>query len=178
MKGNCSKLERWNGTTWDLIAKRVSITGPELTRESVEEDLTLDCAPGGGSATKKKAPGTKEHGDIDIEVIYNFAKPRTAEVGPPVVPEIVNADKHHLFYEDYENDRATFWRIRHADAHETGILVHGSIKTISGPEYKPNETVKRTVTIEPTGEFYHEGNEIALFELPGSPEAPVDNWGY
>jgi hypothetical protein len=177
MKGNCSKLERWNGTTWDLIAKRVSIQGPELTRETVEEDLTLDCSGSGGAASKKKSPGTKEHGDLEIEVIYNFAKPREAEVGPPIVTEIANADKHHFFLEDFESETATFWRIRHADEHETGILVHGTVKTLGAPEYKPNESVKRSITIEPTGEFYHEGNEIEDFELPDSPEAPVEHWG-
>lgn len=177
MKGNCSKLERWNGTTWDLIAKRVSITGSELSRETVEEELVLDCASDGGAGVKKKSPGTKEYGDLEIEVIYNFNKPREAVTGPPAVTAITNADKHHLFFEDFEAETATAWRIRHSDTNGTGIVVHATVKTISAPEYKPNETVKRTITLEPTGELYAEVNEVADYELPSALENPVDNWG-
>ncbi|MEK7952784.1 hypothetical protein WKV53_19880 [Luteolibacter sp. Y139] len=71
MKGNCTTLQRYNGTGWDTISKRVSITGPSRSRETVEQELTLDCDASGGSSTKKKSPGTKEIGDISVEVLWN-----------------------------------------------------------------------------------------------------------
>ena len=71
VKGNCTTLQRYNGTGWDTISKRVSITGPSRTRETVEQELTLDCDASGGSSTKKKSPGTKEIGDISVEVLWN-----------------------------------------------------------------------------------------------------------
>jgi len=75
MKGNCTKLERWNGTTWDTISKRVSITGPGLSRETVEEELLIDCTSAGGNPFKKKSPGTKEIGDISAELLWNPVMP-------------------------------------------------------------------------------------------------------
>ncbi|RYD54702.1 MAG: hypothetical protein EOP83_21960, partial [Verrucomicrobiaceae bacterium] len=75
MKGNCTRLERWNGTLWEPIGGRISITGPALSRETVEQELTLDCDPSGGSSTKKKSPGTKEIGDVSIEILVDFITP-------------------------------------------------------------------------------------------------------
>ena len=75
MKGNCSNLQRWNGTEWESISKRVSMSGPGLSRETVEEELVIDCDPGGGSATKQKSPGTKEIGDITLEILWNPTVP-------------------------------------------------------------------------------------------------------
>jgi|GEM_PF-5542993 len=177
MKGNCAKLERWNGTTWDLISKRASITSPELSRETVEEDLTLDCPGAGtGSATKKKSPGTKEYGDLEVELIFNFNGP--VEFAAATETPLTNPENHHLFLKDFDKETATFWRIVHEDSDEpSGIMVHATVKTIGAAEYKPNETVKRTITLEPTGEFYKEGKAIEAMTVPAAPLAPKDQWG-
>lgn len=177
MKGNCTKLERWNGTTWDLITKRSSIKGPSRMRETVEEPIVLDCQSGGGGQTKKKAPGTKEIGDIEVEILWNPTVPKDAIPGSPGTPAIENAGNHHLFEDDFDNETATFWRVRHPDALGTGIIVHATVKEIGEPEYKPNETVMRSITLEPTGEFYVHENDIENFDLPTTPEGPVDHWG-
>jgi len=75
VKGNCTTLERFNGTTWDKIAGRISMTGPGLSRETVEEELVIDCDPSGGNPFKKKSPGTKEIGDITLEILWNPTYP-------------------------------------------------------------------------------------------------------
>lgn len=287
MKGNCTRLQRYNGTTWDTISKRVSVSGPSLSRETVEEELVLDCATAGGAGTKKKAPGTKEFGDISCEIIWNptsvtgtsqvitcvasgtvtepgnvsvtvaaesitglpttlavaVADNDTAAVwaekvraalsanstlvglfdvggtGPFVtltrktgsddmayandtsislafsagtstgpattgssvtitgVSGAVNTENHHLFASDFDNETATFWRIVHPDGLVSGVLVHATVKELGEPSYAPNETVKRTVVIEPTGEFYLASNAITSATLPGGITAPQDHWG-
>ena len=47
------------------------MTGPGLTRETVEEELVIDCDASGGNPFKKKSPGTKEIGDISLEILWN-----------------------------------------------------------------------------------------------------------
>ncbi|MDB6078758.1 MAG: Prophage Clp protease-like protein [Akkermansiaceae bacterium] len=288
MKGNCTRLSRWNGTTFDLIAKRVSISGPALTRETVEEDLTLDCS-GSGSAAKKKSPGTKEYGDITCQITWNpaavtginqvttataagtvtgagnalvtltsagmtgsplainvpvvtgsggspqgwadlvrialaanatvngrfivsgtgtaitltrrsvsgqsvandgtlnlalatgsatgiTAAPTSAATAAGVVG-FVNEENHHLFAADFKNETATFWLIEHSNTAASGILVHATVKELGEPSYEPNKTVNRTMTLEPTGEYIHEGNSIATTVLPSNLTAPSDFWG-
>lgn len=287
MKGNCTKLERYNGTGFDVIGNRVSITGPARMRETVDVELTLDCGEGGGSETKKKTPGTKEIGDITVEVIANFtavtgvrqvttatgagtvtvagnalvtltaagltgsplalnipvptglpavwvAAVRTALAANAVVSGMfdvsgegaaivltrradsdgvapandatlnlalatgtatgitsaassaataagvagfVNPERHDLFDADFDNETATFWRVRHSNAAESGVLVHGTIKEVGEPSYQPNQTVKITVTIEPTGEFFLKANAIADAVLPAYIVAPKNHWG-
>ena len=287
MKGNCTRLQRYNGTDWDTVSKRVSISGPGLSRETVEEELTLDCDAAGGAGVKKKAPGTKEYGDIGVEVIWNpsenlgacqvetvtlsgtvttagnlsvtvggstsglpitkniavlvgeessdyavkvaaaLAADSTLDplftfaasgatvvmtrrpdgddvaygndvslslvvedgtaVGPAAsatsantvvgVNGAVNAENHHLFASDFANETATFWRIVHPDAAVSGIIVHGTVKELGEPSYAANETVKRQMTIEPTGEFYLAANSITSAALPGGIAAPSDHWG-
>jgi hypothetical protein len=282
MKGNCTKLKRWNGTGWDLIGKRTSITGPALTRETVEQELTLDCTPGGGSATKKKSPGTKEIGDIELEVLWNAALPSgVAQVetatgvgtvtapgsalvtitaagmpGSPLVlnvpvtngvpshwmqevrnfvstsPQVAarfnvggagamlvltaldhaandatlniaiatgtatgitaaassadttagvdgqeNPQNHHLFAEDFEKETATHWMIEYPNSAQSGIIVHATVKELGAPEATPNSDVKRSFTLEPTGEFYRHANDITAEVLPVDVPAPEDNWG-
>lgn len=285
MKGNCTKLERWNGTSWSLISKRVSITGPGRSRETVEEELTLDCSPTGGNPYKLKSPGTRELGDISVEVLWNPVIPTgthqvetatglgTVSVagnaavtitangltGSPVtynipvptgVPTVwmpairtwlqtnaaaaalraiyevggagatlvltshepqgndtslnigiatgtatgitaaptsvhtvpgvdgeENDENHHLFLQDYEAERATYWRILHSTDPGTGILVHATVKEIGEPSYEANANVKRTVVLEPTGEYIFEGNGVHVMDVPSSPVGPVDFWG-
>lgn len=75
VKGNCTKLKRWNGTGWDEIRGRISMTGPGLSRETVEEELVIDCDATGGNPFKKKSPGTKEIGDISLEILWNPVYP-------------------------------------------------------------------------------------------------------
>jgi hypothetical protein len=75
VKGNCSKLERWNGASWDAISKRVSMTGPGLSRETVVEERVLDCLPSGGNDFERKSPGTKMIGDISLEILWNPTDP-------------------------------------------------------------------------------------------------------
>ena len=282
VKGNCVKLERYNGTSWDLISNRVSITGPGRSRETVEEDLILDCGTDGASATKKKAPGTKEIGDIQCELIWNFTAntgtrqaERVAVVGTvtgagnltltltaalltsPVAVTVAvtegqtkeevaeairvalranstiaedfeiwgeddkvdvyarvaaandgtmnlalalgsvtgitavptssnfaageegeaNEDNHHLINDDFDNETATLWRIRHANTAVTGTIVHATVKEVGEPTYQPNQNVKRTVVLEPTGEYFFEGNAVTTVTLPAALDVPTDNWG-
>jgi hypothetical protein len=75
MKGNCTKLQRWSGTVWEAIAGRVSMSGPGLSRETVEEDLVIDCDATGGNPFKEKSPGTKEIGDITVEIKWDPTVP-------------------------------------------------------------------------------------------------------
>jgi hypothetical protein len=286
MKGNCTKLERWNGTTWDTISKRVSITGPGLSRETVEEELLIDCEAAGGNPFKKKSPGTKEIGDISAELLWNPVVPTgTHQVetatglgtvsgagnaavtitaanvtGSPVtynipvstgapavwmaevrtylstnaaaaalrdkfaisgtgaalvltshvpqandttlnvaiatgtatgitaaatsantVPGVAgeeNDENHHLVLVDFEKETATFWRVVHPNTQGTGVLVHACVKEVGEPSYEANQNVKRTIVIEPTGEFFKEGNSIAAEVLPSNPAAPVDYYGH
>ena len=262
------------------------MSGPSLSRETVEEDLTIDCAPGGGNDFKKKSPGTKEIGDISVEIKWNPVYPagvhqvlRATGAGVitvggnalvtitaagmtgsplglnvPVTPGApaawieqirsylrnhagaanvraiwdvqgdgvffelkkkdpaandltaniaiatgtatgINAapasviiiagvagnendENHHLFIDDFESETATFWRIVHPNDLGTGVMVHATVKEIGEPEYTPNETVKRTIVIEPTGEYYKEGNQIAAEVLPAGIAAPEDYYGH
>lgn len=76
VKGNCTTLQRYNASgLWDTISKRVSMTGPGLSRETVEEELVIDCNEAGGNPFKKKSPGTKEIGDITIEILWDPTVP-------------------------------------------------------------------------------------------------------
>lgn len=287
MKGNCTRLERYNGSTWDLIARRVSISGPARSRETVEEELTIDCSPSGGTSTKRKAPGTKEIGDITVEVLWNpvvtsgvlqqetataagtasvsgnvaltltsavisgsplaLSVPITGAApaewaeevrefldshptvsnyftisgtGPSIVltrkpdadgmspvqdatlnlaiapgtatgvtaaatstdtrsavPGPVNPENHHLFASDFNTDTATFWRITHSNSINSGVITHATVKELGEPSYQANETVKRQLVLEPTGEYHFEGNSITAVTLPPSPAAPRANWG-
>lgn len=287
VKGNCTKLERFNGTGWDRVSERVSMSGPALTRETVEEDLVIDCAPTGGNPFKQKSPGTKEIGDISVEIKWNPIVPtgtnqviRATAAGivsaggnalvtittagmagsplalnVPVTPgspgswvgeirdylnnnaaaaavravwEILpangsflelkkhtpgtndltanialatgtatgitsaptstitaagvagteNDENHHLFLDDFDNETATFWRIVHPNDQVTGTLVHATVKEVGEAEYAANETVKRTIVIEPTGKFYKHGNQITAEVLPVDIVAPQDHYGH
>lgn len=75
VKGNCSKLQRYNGTGWDSVSARVSMSGPGLSRETVEEEDEIDCDESGGNKFKQKSPGTKEIGDITVEIKWNPTVP-------------------------------------------------------------------------------------------------------
>ncbi len=288
MKGNCTKLQRYNGTGWDTISKRVSMTGPGLSRETVEEEQVLDCDPSGGNSTKLKSPGTKEIGDISIEILWNPTVPTgthqvetatlagtvtvagnavitiTSDVltggtktfnipvttggvsiwGPQILAYLQthasaaelrtffaltgaangttlvltrnepdaddgtlnilsgtgtatgitnnasstattagvageeNDENHHLFEDDFEAETATFWRIIHPNDAATGVLVHATVKEIEGETYEANQTVKRSITLEPTGQYYKRGNAIEEEALPGTIEAPMDHYGH
>lgn len=282
MKGNCTKLKRWNGTGWDLIGKRTSISGPGRTRETVEQELTLDCTAEGGSDTKKKSPGTKEIGDIEVETLWNPNVPSGTQqvetatgagtvsvagnaavtitaagmAGSPLVlavpvptgapsvwmagvrayvaevPAVIakfnvggsgatlaltslepnandgtlnialatgtatgitaaansadttagvdgegNTQNHHLFEVDFDDETATFWMVEHENTANTGTIVHATVKELGAPEYTPNTDVKRTFTLEPTGEYFFQGNDITSVTLPVTPVAPSDHWG-
>lgn len=289
VKGNCTKLERYNGTGWDEIRGRISMTGPGLSRETVEEELVIDCDATGGNPFKKKSPGTKEIGDISLEILWNPVYPNgthqvetatgagtvtvggnasvtitsAALTGSPLtlsipvptgapsvwvtairtwlltnaaaepvrdvfdlpetgaapttlilkrkipkandttlnvalatgwatgitaaatsanttagVPGTENDENHHLFEDDFENETATFWRVRHPNDAVTGTLVHATVKEVGEPSYEANTNVKRTVVLEATGEFYRSGNAIDEEVLPGSITAPVDHYGH
>lgn len=262
------------------------MSGPGLSRETVEEDLTIDCAPGGGNDFKKKSPGTKEIGDISVEIKWNPVYPAgvhqvirataagvvsaggnalvtitaagmtgsplalnvpvtagapaawiaqvraylqanaaaanvralwdvqgdgvylefkkkdpaandlTANIalatgtatGITAAPNSViiiagvagseNDENHHLFIDDFQNETATFWRIVHPNNAGTGVMVHATVKEIGEAEYAANETVKRTIVIEPTGEYYKEGNQIAAEVLPADIPAPQNFYGH
>lgn len=262
------------------------MSGPALTRETVEEDIVLDCDATGGNPFKEKSPGTKEIGDIEVEIKWNPVVPdgthqverATAAgnvsvagnalvtitaagmtgsplalnvpvtVGAPsswaeevrsylnsnaaaanvralfdiggtgtyieltaktpvaddatlnialatgtatgitsaptsttVVPGVAgteNDENHHLFEDDFHNETATFWRIVHPNDAGTGVLVHATVKEVGDPEYAPNQTVKRTIVIEPTGRFYKAGNAIVDEILPADIEAPEDHYGH
>lgn len=281
MKGNCTKLERYDGTGWAAVAEKTSLTGPSRTRETVERELTLECDGTGGSQTKKKSPGTREIGDIEVEILWNpnvpvgtaqvetatgagtvtgagnalvtvtsarfsgnrvlnvpvttgasavwMAAVRAALAGDPEVNEhftvggtgatavltsrqnlandatlnvalatgtatgitaaanstdttagvagVSNVENHHLFEDDFENETATFWRIRHSNAAGSGVIVHATVKELGEPSYAVNEDVKRSITLEPTGEFYWAGNAVADQTLPLDIPAPEDHWG-
>ena len=266
------------------------MSGPALTRETVEEDLEIDCAPEGGNSYKKKSPGTKEIGDISVEIKWNpilptgaaqriratvagtvtgsgnalvtitaagmtgsplalnvpvvsgntaslvrmaiatflrthasaaavralwdieepigagisfdlvkkahaandataniaiatgtatgiTAAPTSAQVTAGVEGE-ENEENHHLFEEDFHDETATFWRILHPNTAGTGVLVHATVKEVGEAEYAANETVKRTMVLEPTGEFYKCGNEIQDEVLPSDITAPEDHYGH
>lgn len=266
------------------------MSGPGLSRETVEEDLELDCPDAGGNAYKKKSPGTKEIGDISVEIKWNPITPTGANqkiratfagnvsasgnalititaagmtgsplalnvpvtngMAPAAVKAAVatylrtnaaaaavraifdieepvsaatsldlvkknreandatanlaiatgsatgitaapasvqitagvageeNDENHHLFLDDFDKEVATFWRILHPNDAETGTIVHGTVKECGEPEYAANETVRRTMVIEPTGEFYHHGNQIPDYVLPANIEAPVEYYGH
>jgi len=262
------------------------MSGPGLTRETVEEDLEIDCAPTGGNPYKKKSPGTKEIGDISVEIKWNPVVPTgthqvirataagtvggagnalvtittagmggsplalnvpvtpgapsswavevrqylathaaasavrgiweiggtgnfielkkhsaaandatanlaiatgtatgitSAPTSANIVPGVAgteNDENHHLFEDDFENETATFWRIVHPNTVESGVMVHATIKEVGEPEYSANETVKRTVVIEPTGEYYKSGNNIPDEILPAEIVAPEDHYGH
>lgn len=289
MKGNCTRIERFSGNnTWTRIDDRVSITGPGLSRETVEEELTLDCGEGGASTTKKKAPGTREFGDISVETLWNpadnvgtrqtllaiaagtvsgagnatltltnvglpgsplavsvavangdtpavwAAKARAAlaannvinnlwavggtdtvirltrrlqdggiahandatanlaiatgtatgitaaassTISPAGVAGYVNEQNHHLFKADFDNETATFWRIVHPNSQKSGVIVHATVKELGEPNFTPNETVKRTFVLEPTGEFLLEASGIETAAFPPDVPAPVNFWG-
>lgn len=288
MKGNCTRLQRFAGNgTWQTISDRVNITGPSRTRETVEEDLVLDCSGVSGSGTKKKSPGTIELGDISVETIWNpadspgvqqqalavcagtvsgagnatltltftgvgspltisvpvangdtptvwAAKARAAIASNTVANNLfqvsgteglitltrrtttegiasandatlnlaiatgtatgitaaanssntaagvagyVNKENHHLFEADFENETATFWRIVHKDTQASGIIVHATVKELGEPSYAPNTTVKRTFTLEPTGEFFLRANSIETANLPVDVPGPTNFWG-
>jgi hypothetical protein len=286
VKGNCTKLQRYNGTGWDTISKRISMTGPGLSRETVEEELVIDCDVSGGNPFKKKSPGTKEIGDITVEILWNPTVPTgTHQVetatgagtvtvagnaavtitaagvtGSPLalnipvatglptvwVPQIVtylqtnaaaaalrdkyavtgsganivltshepqaddgtlniaiatgtatgitaaptsadttagvageeNDEFHHLFEDDFEDEVATFWRIVHPNDAGTGVLVHATVKEVGEPSYEANQNVKRSMVLEPTGEYYRAGNAIESEVLPGTIEAPQEHYGH
>lgn len=263
------------------------MSGPGLSRETVEEELVIDCSPEGGNPYKKKSPGTKEIGDISVEIIWNPIAPtgtkqierataagivsaggnalvtvtKAGMTGSPIalnvpvtpgspgswagevrnyiathaaaaniraVAEVIDGDgpyidlraldaaaddatfnialatgtatgitaapnsatlvagvvgvdndeNHHLFEDDFDKETATFWRIVHPNEAETGVLVHATIKDVGEPSYEANQTVKRTVVIEPTGEFYQAGNGIPDVVLPVGIVAPQTHYGH
>jgi len=262
------------------------MSGPALSRETVEEDLVIDCDATGGNPFKEKSPGTKEIGDIEVEIKWNPVVPTgTHQVerataagtvsaggnalvtitaagltGSPLALNIPvtagapsawaaevrnyllthanaaavravfdpggegtfieltkkvpaaddgtlnialatgtatgitaapssatvvagvagteNDENHHLFEDDFENETATFWRIVHPNTAGTGVIVHATIKEVGEAEYAANETVKRTITIEPTGKYYKSGNAITDEALPADITAPEAHYGH
>ncbi|MCW1916616.1 hypothetical protein OJ996_23720 [Luteolibacter sp. GHJ8] len=287
MKGNCSKLQRYNGTNWDTVSAKVSMSGPGLSRETVEEEPVIDCDASGGNKFKEKSPGTKEIGDITVEIKWNPTVPtgtkqierstaagivsaagnalvtitKAGMTGSPIalnipvspgspgswagevrnylathaaaaniraVAEVIdgagtfidlraldaaaddgtfnialatgtatgitaapnsatlvagvagadNDENHHLFEDDFDKETATFWRIVHPNNAATGVLVHATVKEVGEPNYEPNQTVKRSIVIEPTGRHYKAGNAIAAEVLPVGILAPQDHYGH
>src|SRR5690606_3489553 len=89
-----------------------------------------------------------------------------------------NDENHHLFEDDFDKETATFWRIVHPNNAATGVLVHATVKEVGEPNYEPNQTVKRSMVIEPTGRFYKAGNGIVAEVLPAGIVAPQDHYGH
>ena len=173
MKGNCTKLKRYNGSSFDYIEGRLSITDPGRTRESIESEKLLDCELSGASGTLKKSPGVQTIGDLAVEVLYNPNTPQ--DPGPPVV---VNDHNHNLFEEDFDTETATWWVIEYPDDAGSGTAIYGFVQDLSSVEITPDNDIKRTFTIVPTGSDggYVRMSSAADWTVPAEPVAPVANY--
>lgn len=155
MKGNCTKIERYNGSSWDTIGKRVTITGPERMRETIEEDLVLDCEAG-GDPWKQRSTGTRDLGTIEVETIWD--------------PSVDNNDyNHHLFVVDHDAGNGALWRLTSPDDSAAGWIVHAFVETIGAPPYAPNQDVKVTVTLRTSGRFQVFEDDITANDLSTVP---------
>ena len=168
MKANGTKLLRWDGTAWEDVCDKTSVTAPEHTMEVTEEDETLDscdncttdtCA---SSDYKKKSPGTKELGDLGVEVKWN----------PSCVAECQN---HHLFEDDFKTNTATFWAVEYPNGNTR--IYHAFVQTLGEVEIAANETVKREFTLVPTGCLEACSDDLAAYVPPVDPVAPKADWG-
>lgn len=85
-----------------------------------------------------------------------------------------NSENHHLFVNDFNTSTAATWMIEYPNGN--GLLVHGTIKELSAVEAAPNSTIKRSFTIEPTGEFYRDSNSARTEIIPTAYAVPTAQW--
>ena len=141
MRGKGTLLKRYNGATWDTVSSIYSINGGGRVHEEIEDDDLLD-PEAGTDVYRQKDPGSKVLNDITIELRWD----------PD--PTATNDDNQHLLEEDYEASAASYYKVIYTDNGGTGEIWLAWVKELGDSEKLPNETVRRTITLTPTGEFY------------------------
>lgn len=165
MKANCAEFSRYNGTDFDLIKRRTNITIGNRDKETVQSESTLDCT-GGASDGKNYEPGEKSFGEWTVALIKNH-DPTPAN----------NPEFHHLLTDDYEDDVATFWKVKLANG--TGYIVHAFVKTEGDMSLEPNSDIIAEWTLQPTGEIangFLQSADVDAETLPAGITAPQANY--
>jgi len=143
MRGKGTVLHRWNGVdTWELVSSIYSINGGGRVHEEIEDDDLLDIGLDPADLYRSKLPGSKVLNDITIEVRWD----------PD--PTGTNEDNQDLFEVDYDNSASALWRVTYTDSDASGEIWEAWVKELGYTEKLPNETVRRTITLTPTGELY------------------------
>ena len=161
MKANCAEFSRYNGTGWDLIAKRTGITVGSRDTDVIEGEDTLDCAAG-STVGKTYEPGQKTLDEWSISVSHN-PSPTPGE----------NPENHHLLTDDYKSQTATFYRVKNANG--TGYIVHAFVKSDGSVDYSSGSTLVKEFTLQPTGEIvdgYSTHDDVEAEEVPAGITAP------
>ncbi len=162
MKGNCTKIERYNGVDWDLIGRRANLNIGGKENETVETPETLDCNADGTSLPKAYEPGSQSLNEWGLTVNWN-----------PTPTAGDNPEFHHLLDDDVDTATATFYRITLTNG--VGYLVHAFAKSYGDVEIAPNETLQREYTLQPTGAMaggFLKSADVASEALPAGITAP------
>ena len=154
MKGLCTELHRSadGGTTWAEISDIYNLTVGDQQREIIEDDDLLNCA---ADTTRLKEPGAKTIGDYAAEARWN-----------PSDQAANNTQNQHLLKEDFDNQALYLYKIKFTDAQNSGEIVHGFVSQLGPVEIAPNDQVRRTFTITPTGKYHTQEEDIDTVAVP------------
>lgn len=163
MRGLCSKLSISTdaGATWSEIGKLYNLSTPERTREVIEDDDLLDCVAGVQAEERLKEGGAKSFGELTAEVRSN-----------PSDLLANNAENHHLLVEAFDANTTALFMVEYTDVNASGEIWSGFVSSLGSHDVSPNEQIRRTFTITPTGE-YHAAQEAILDLVTGSAIWPV-----
>ena len=114
---------------------------PERTREVIEDDDLLDCVAGVQAEERLKAGGARTFGELTAEVRSNPS-------------ELNNSENHQLLVAAFEANTTALFMVEYTDANASGEIWSGFVSSLGSHEISPNEQIRRTFTITPTGEFH------------------------
>ncbi len=126
VSGMATVFERYNGASWDKIAEVYNISGPGMTRETIE--VTNYDSPDG---YREKIAGLRDAGQLTFSM--NFRK-----------------DNYAVIKDDFESEDRVQYRVTLPDADATQMTFYGLVTELplSVPE---DDRITCDVTIEISG---------------------------
>ena len=125
--GKGTAFQRWNGSEWEAIAQINSISGPSMSRETV--DVTTLDSPGG---YRKFIPSLKDAGEISLSMNFDI-------------------NTYELMKDDFEDDDLQEYQIVLPDADSTTLRFSGMVTGLP-LDIPLDDKITADVTIKISGE--------------------------
>lgn len=134
----CTQLERYNGTNWDAISQKLSISWSGYSKTIIESShIDCDTSDPHSGFTRKRA-GTINSGTLDVEVDFD------PSIGS-------DPNKHGLIRSDSEGSSAVQYRITFPNTAKTLMTVTGIVSAFSVSASGPESNLTASFTIEIDG---------------------------